>query len=126
MPHGCIAIAIVTTCRRYPPQGESIALAELGTHCRGALFLDGEWVRSQALEARFDTIARGFDGFYFGRFDVRLESSADGAIEAFQAGHGFKILELNGVTSEATHIYHPGTPLIDGVSRPDAAMADRL
>ncbi|MEP7309108.1 MAG: alpha/beta fold hydrolase [Acidobacteriota bacterium] len=94
-----------------PTQGESITLAELGTHCRGALFLDGEWVRTPALGARFDTIAKGFDGFFFGRFDVRLESSADGAIGAFQTGHGFKILELNGVTSEATHIYHPGTPL---------------
>ena len=32
-------------------------------------------------------------------------------MEAIGAGHGFKIIELNGVTSEATHIYHPGTPL---------------
>jgi len=95
-----------------PAHGETIALAELGTHCRGALFRDGGWVRSQALEARFDTIAKGFDGFFFGRFDVRLERQTEGGIEAFRAGHGFKILELNGVTSEATHIYHPGTPLM--------------
>jgi len=105
-------------CDRYrdrlssvPSDGESITLADLGTHCRGALFLDGDRVRSEALEARFDTIARGFDGFFFGRFDVRLTEDADEGIQAFRAGHGFKILELNGVTSEATHIYHPGTPL---------------
>lgn len=72
------------------------------------MFLNGGWVLTQALEDHFDAIARGFDGFYFGRFDVRL----DGDVEAFRAGHGFKIIELNGVTSEATHIYHPGTPLI--------------
>ena len=59
------------------------------------------------LEERFDEISRGFDGFYFGRFDVRVH----GGIDAFRAGFGFKIIELNGVTSEATHIYHPGTPL---------------
>lgn len=91
-----------------PADGEAFRLVELGTHCRGAMFLDGGWVLTQALEDRFDEIARGFDGFYFGRFDVRL----DGDVEAFRAGHGFKIIELNGVTSEATHIYHPGTPLI--------------
>ena len=92
---------------QIPAVGESIALAELGTHCRGAMFLDGRGVLTPALEKRFDAIARGFDGFYFGRFDVR---AAEG-IEAFREGDGFKIIELNGVTSEATHIYQPGTPL---------------
>jgi hypothetical protein len=72
------------------------------------MFLDGGSVLTPALEERFDTIARGFNGFFFGRFDVRV----DGGVEAFREGHGFKIIELNGVTSEATHIYHPGTPLI--------------
>jgi pimeloyl-ACP methyl ester carboxylesterase/membrane protein DedA with SNARE-associated domain len=91
-----------------PAEGETFPLVELGTHCRGAMFLDGGWVLTPALEERFDSIARGFDGFCFGRFDVRV----DGGIEAFRAGHGFKIIELNGVTSEATHIYHPGTPLV--------------
>jgi hypothetical protein len=72
------------------------------------MFLDGSWVLTPELEERFDTISRGFSGFYFGRFDVRVH----GGIEAFRAGRGFKIIELNGVTSEATHIYHPGTPLM--------------
>src|SRR5438093_2419089 len=91
-----------------PADGEAFPLVELGTHCRGAMFLDGGWVLTQALEDRFDAIARGFDGFYFGRFDVRL----DGDAEAFRAGHGFKLIQLKRETSEATHIYHPGTPLI--------------
>jgi len=91
-----------------PADGEAFPLAELGTHCRGAMFLDGGWVLTPELEKRFDAISRGFDGFYFGRFDVRVH----GGIDAFRAGFGFKIIELNGVTSEATHIYHPGTPLM--------------
>ena len=71
-------------CDRYhdqlsnvPAEGETIALADLGTHCRGALFMDGDWVRSEALEARFDEIAKGFDGFFFGRFDVRLTGDSE-------------------------------------------------
>src|SRR5262245_2270911 len=90
-----------------PAPGQSIPLVELGTHCRGAMFLNGDWVLTPALQERFDAIAQGFKGFYFGRFDVRV----NGGLEAFRAGRGFKIIELNGVTSEATHIYHPGTPL---------------
>jgi pimeloyl-ACP methyl ester carboxylesterase len=91
-----------------PAKGEAFPLAELGTHCRGAVFLDGSWVLTPELDERFDVISRGFTGFYFGRFDVRVH----GGIDAFRAGGGFKIIELNGVTSEATHIYHPGTPLM--------------
>jgi len=93
--------------RRVPAEGETFPLAELGTHCRGALFLDGRWALTSALAERIDIIARGFEGFYFGRFDVRV----DRGIHPFRAGSGFKIIELNGVTSEATHIYQPGTPL---------------
>jgi hypothetical protein len=107
----CAARLYLERCRgalsSVPAPGEIVALVELGSHCRGALFLDGGQMLSPELEERFDRIARGFDGFYFGRFDVRV----DGGIDAFRAGRGFKIIELNGVTSEATHIYHPGTPL---------------
>ena len=33
-----------------PPRGERVRLVELGTHCRGAVFLDGSWVLTPALE----------------------------------------------------------------------------
>jgi hypothetical protein len=36
-------------------------------------------------------------------------------VEAFQNGGGFKVLELNGVTSEATHIYDPGNSLLSAL-----------
>ena len=81
-------------------------LVELGSHCRGAIFLDGAWVKTAALEDAFDQISKGFDGFYFGRFDVRTPS-----IEEFKQGQNFRIIELNGVTSEATHIYDPSNSL---------------
>jgi pimeloyl-ACP methyl ester carboxylesterase len=96
-----------TRLSEVPARGESISLVELGTHCRGAMFLDGGSYRTSALAERFDSIARTFDGFFFGRFDVRVE----GSDEEFRSGVGFKVIELNGVTSEATHIYQPGTPL---------------
>lgn len=89
-----------------PASGEAVQLVELGTHCRGAIFLDGRWAKTAQLEKTFDEISKGFEGFYFGRFDVRTPS-----IEDFKQGRNFKIIELNGVTSEATHIYDPQNSL---------------
>lgn len=84
-----------------PPEGTVVRLAELGTHCRGAAFFDGAALITPALEAEFDRLSKGFDGFWFGRYDVRAESP-----EALQAGR-FRVIELNGATSEATSIYDP-------------------
>jgi pimeloyl-ACP methyl ester carboxylesterase/membrane protein DedA with SNARE-associated domain len=85
-----------------PEAGEPVPLVELGTHCRGATFLDGAWVRTPQLEAAIDRLSRGYQGFWFGRYDIRV---AD--LEAFRAGQAFQVVELNGATSEATHIYDP-------------------
>ncbi len=92
-----------------PAKGESVRLASLGSHCRGALFLNGNHLITPPLEAEIDRIARTFDGFHFGRFDLRCPDE-----EALKRGEGIRLIELNGVTSEATHIYHPHTPLLTG------------
>jgi membrane protein DedA with SNARE-associated domain len=92
---------------RVPEPGEIVLLVRAGNHAQGTQFLDGRWLATPALEARIDEIARAIDGFYFGRFDVRYENRDD-----FMAGRGFAIVELNGVTSEATHIYDPAGSLI--------------
>lgn len=91
-----------------PSAGEKIKLIDIGTHSRGAIFLDGGWLRTDALEHKIDEICRGFDGFYFGRFDIRTRSSED-----LRRGENFKIIELNGVTSESTNIYDPKYSLLD-------------
>jgi hypothetical protein len=85
-----------------PAEGEKVPLTDIGNHCRGTVFLDGAHILTPDLESAIDRIAQSFDGFYFGRFDIRTPSPAD-----FQRGRNFKIIELNGATSEATHIYDP-------------------
>jgi len=90
-----------------PSAGETVSLIDIGTHSKGAIFLDGGWTRTTALENEIDRICRGFEGFYFGRFDLRAASD-----EEFRRG-AFKIIELNGVTSEATNIYDPRNSLVD-------------
>jgi pimeloyl-ACP methyl ester carboxylesterase/membrane protein DedA with SNARE-associated domain len=90
-----------------PPAGQTVRLVELGTHCKGSAFFDGEWVRTPALESAVDRVSRSYSGFWFGRYDVRAPT-----VEALQAGE-FKILELNGATAEATNIYDPKNRLTD-------------
>ena len=94
--------------QQVPAAGENVQLVEIGTHCRGAIFLDGADTITPALEEAIDRIAQNFDGFFFGRFDIRVPSRRD-----FVAGRNMKIVELNGVTSEATHIYDPKLSLVD-------------
>jgi membrane protein DedA with SNARE-associated domain len=86
--------------------GETFPLALAGNHCQGTMFRDGAHLVTPELERTVDAIARGFDGFFVGRFDVRY---AD--VDAFRAGRDLAIVELNGVTSESTNIYDPDNTL---------------
>ena len=91
-----------------PANGDLVPLVELGTHCRGSAFFDGSWLRTPALEEAIERLSAGFPGFWFGRYDIRAPS-----FEAVTAGTGFKVIELNGATAEATSIYDPGNGLLD-------------
>ena len=88
--------------REVPVAGEAVRLVEVGTHCLGAVFVDGDTYRTARLEDAVEAIAAPIEGFHFGRFDMRAPS-----FEHFRRGEQISVLELNGVTSEATHIYDP-------------------
>lgn len=80
--------------------GQSLKLVEAGNHCQGCIFRDGMHLWTPALDARIDEISRELPGFFIGRYDVRYASEAD-----IMLGMNFKIVELNGASSEATSIY---------------------
>ena len=90
-----------------PDLGEKVQLVEIGAHSKGTIFRDGGWVLSEALHATIDRLSFEIPGFYLGRYDVRAAS-----FEELSAGN-FKIIELNGVTSESTNIYDPRYSLLD-------------
>lgn len=85
-----------------PAQGETVALGQLGTHALGSLFLDGRHLCSEELRQTVETWAEAVPGFFFGRFDVKSPDE-----ESLRRGEGLRIMEVNGVTSEAAHIYDP-------------------
>jgi len=91
------------------PKGESVQLGRVGAHSLGTLFLDGSYLISDDLLMAVEKIAKPYRGFYFGRFDVKAANENE-----LRLGRNLKVIEVNGVTSEATHIYDPGNSLIYG------------
>ena len=105
------AVAIAHIYRRehpgaatyVPAAGEGVELTEVGAHSRGTIFLDANDLHTPELEQAMNAICTAYDGFDFGRLDVRVPSA-----EALRRGEGLRVLEVNGVTSEATHMYDRG------------------
>lgn len=86
-------------------EGETTRLSHTGNHVRGVEFLDGAELITPELSVRIDSILGSFRdeqgrGFDIGRFDLRCTS-----YEALRRGEEMGIVELNGLTSEPTHIY---------------------
>jgi hypothetical protein len=89
-----------------PAFGETYPLVFAGNHCKGSIFSNGAAHITAALTNRIDAIARDLPDFHFGRLDVRFES-----LQALRSGESFRVIEVNGVGSEATHIWDPSTTL---------------
>lgn len=93
---------------RVLDKGEEYQLAFAGSHSRGSIFRDGNQYISEALSQRLDHIFDDFEGFHFGRLDIKFSD-----MHSLISGHGFTILEINGASSEAAHIWDRDTPLRD-------------
>ncbi len=89
-----------------PASGAPVRLVFVGNHCKGSTFFNGLEHATEPLTACVDEIARAIPDFHFGRFDVRFRSLAE-----LRQGGGFSIIEINGVGSEATHIWDTRTRL---------------
>ncbi len=84
-------------------EGEEFVLAPIGTHSRGAVFTDERGLVTEELVRAFDEFGEKYEGFCFGRYDVKVGSEDD-----LKAGRGLVVLELNGVMGEPAHVYQPG------------------
>ncbi|WP_406238409.1 D-alanine--D-alanine ligase [Acetobacter orientalis] len=88
------------------PLSETLDLVFTGNHCKGAVFRNGANDITPALTAQIDAIMKDIPDFHFGRIDVKFESA-----EALRHGEKFEIIEINGVGSEAIHIWDKRTTL---------------
>ncbi len=99
--------------KKYPnkwdsilPDGVTLKVEPIGNHNRGTKFLDGTHLINQNLVEVFRDISKPLNGFYYGRFDLKVSS-----IQDLYQGKNIKILEINGTNSEPAHIYEPGYSL---------------
>jgi membrane protein DedA with SNARE-associated domain len=93
---------------RVLEEGERFPLVFAGNHCQGAIFHDGAHIVTPALKERIHAIATSMPEFYFGRFDLRFRD-----LEALTRGEDLQIVEVNGASAEATHIWDARTRLRD-------------
>lgn len=85
------------------PAGKKLILEPIGNHCRGTEFTNKNALINQKVHEQFTQIAERMDGFYFGRFDLKAKRELD-----LETGEFLHIMEVNGTTSEAGHIYSQG------------------
>ena len=90
-----------------PQDGELIRLAFIGSLRVGGLYRDASYLITPELTTQFDAIARSMPEFYYGRFDIRFEST-----ELLKEGKGFTIIEINGAGAEAIQVWDPNVPLM--------------
>jgi Uncharacterized membrane-associated protein len=93
---------------QIPTEGELVRLSFIGSIRVGGLYRDASHLITEELTARFDEIARSMPEFYFGRFDIRFEST-----DLLKTGSGFSVIEINGAGAEAIHAWDPEVPLIN-------------
>ncbi len=79
---------------------EELTLSVIGNHSKGTQFLNGNHLIDDDLEKLINDICKKIDGWFYGRLDIKFES-----YEQLLQGKAFKILEINGIISEPTHIY---------------------
>jgi len=94
-----------------PKKGNEIAMVSIGAHCRGCTFEDANDIASEKLVDALSKIVDAIPGYYFGRLDIKVPNKSD-----FINGINIKILEVNGVSAESAHIYHPGSSIIEAYS----------
>lgn len=83
-----------------PNLGDEIQLTVIGNHSKGTQFLNGNHLITKKLEATFDELSKSISGWFYGRIDLKYNT-----FEELEKGKNFKILEINGIIAEPTHIY---------------------
>lgn len=79
---------------------KKIILTVIGNHSKGTQFLNGNHLINKSLEKTFDCLNHKIKGWYFGRLDIKYNT-----FNELQEGKNIKILEINGIIAEPTHIY---------------------
>lgn len=83
-----------------PKNMEEVVLNSIGNHSKGTQFINGNHLINSELEYFLDQLNRKIEGWFYGRIDIKYNN-----FEELLKGENLKIIEVNGVISEPTHIY---------------------
>jgi len=83
-----------------PLLNEEVILTVIGNHSKGTQFINGNHLINNTLKNTLDSINITIEGWYYGRIDVKYNN-----FNELLNGKNLKILEINGVIAEPTHIY---------------------
>lgn len=83
-----------------PKKQEIIKLTAIGNHSKGTQFINGNHLITPQLVQTFDKLSQSIDGWYYGRVDLKYNDFSE-----LENGTHFKVLEINGIIAEPTHIY---------------------
>ncbi len=86
--------------KNIPVKNKKIVLTVIGNHSKGTEFLNGNHLIDRTLEKTFDKLNKQIKGWYFGRLDIKYNNFED-----LRLGKDFKVIEINGIIAEPTHIY---------------------
>lgn len=92
---------------QVPGDREMVRLSFIGSIRVGGLYRNASELITPELTSCIDGIARSIPEFYYGRLDVRFEST-----DLLKKGEGFSIIEINGAGSEAIHAWDPEVPIL--------------
>jgi len=85
-------------------KNKEILLTAIGNHSKGTQFKNGNRLISNELIDIISNIEQQIDGWYYGRLDIKYDT-----FEKFIETKKFKILEINGIISEPTHVFDART-----------------
>ncbi len=82
-----------------PKKGVEVELSSIGNHAKGTKFLNGNHLINSKLIQTINSLNHQIEGWYYGRLDLKYDHWED-----VENGR-FKVVELNGILGEPTHIY---------------------
>ena len=83
-----------------PKNKENIVLTVIGNHSKGTQFINGNHLINKELTNSFDKLNKDIGNWYFGRLDIKYNDFED-----LKKGRDYKVIEINGIIAEPTHIY---------------------
>ena len=83
-----------------PFKNKEVVLNIIGNHSKGTQFINGNHLINSKITNFLDSLSSEVEGWNYGRIDLKYNS-----FEELEKGENLKIIEINGIISEPTHIY---------------------